>query len=143
MASRILFDTNVLLDGLLRREPWLEASSRAWDAHTSGLIEGFVAAVSFTDLFYVLSKLSGRDNARKAVRACLATFSVAAVDREVLLLADAQPGEDLEDNVQAACALALGLDASVSRDTSGFSEATVPVLSPVQLLENLPRSNQS
>lgn len=143
MVSRILFDTNVLLDVLLRREPWLEASSRAWDAHASGLVEGYVAAVSFTDLFYVLSKLSGRDSARKAIRACLATFAVAAVDREVLLIADALPGEDFEDNVQAACAQALGLDAIVSRDTSGFSAAMVPVLTPAELLDNIPRSNQS
>lgn len=142
MASRILFDTNVLLDVLLRREPWVEQSSKAWNAHTAGLVEGYVTAVGFTNLFYVLRKLAGVDRARQAVRGCLATFQVASVDRDVLLAADSLPGADFEDNVQIACAQVLGLDAIVSRDTSGFSEAPILILTPAELLDNMPRRNQ-
>lgn len=142
MALRVLFDTNVILDVLLRREPWRSDSRTAWNAHVDGLAEAYVAAISFTNLFFVLRRLTGTENARLAVRACLSTFPVVAVDREVLLIADALHGVDFEDNVQIACARILHLDAIVTRDAAGFEGTSITVLMPAELLEQLPRRNQ-
>jgi hypothetical protein len=50
-------------------------------------------------------------------------------------------GSDLEDNVSLACALAAGLDAIVTRDPKSFASSPIPVLSPAELLAQLPKDD--
>ena len=42
-----------------------------------------------------------------------------------------------EDNLQLACALEGKMDCLVTRDPSGYPGATIPVLTPAQLLAQL------
>lgn len=64
----LFFDTNVILDVLLNREPWVKEASALWKANDEGLLTGYMAASSFTDIFYVARRLAGLDSARTAVR---------------------------------------------------------------------------
>jgi hypothetical protein len=96
-----------------------------------------LVATSLTNLFYIARRFLGRDDARRAVRSCLQTFPVLAVDATLLRQADALPGTDFEDNVQLAAAVSFQLDAIVTRDLSGFPGATLPVFTPADLLSRL------
>src|SRR5688572_26864984 len=98
-----LLDTNVILDVLLKREPWVGDSGAIWRAHDAGRLRGHVMASAITDIFYVARKLVGVEPARKAVATCLAAFWICGVDRAALELAQALPGNDFEDNLQMAC----------------------------------------
>jgi predicted nucleic acid-binding protein len=134
---RALLDTNIILDVLLRREPWVAQASELWRAHDQGRLRGHVMASAITDIFYVARKLVGQDLARKAVRTCLATFEICVVDRAALELAESLPGSDLEDNLQIACAQIARLDAIVTRDQTGFAASPVQTLSPADALARL------
>ena len=46
--KRVLFDTNVVLDVLLDRQPYVEASAAAWAAVETGVAEGMLAAHAVT-----------------------------------------------------------------------------------------------
>jgi predicted nucleic acid-binding protein len=48
--KRVLFDTNVILDVLLDREPHVEASATAWATAETGRVEGMLAAHAVTTL---------------------------------------------------------------------------------------------
>jgi len=41
---RILIDTNVMLDVLLNRDPWVAQSSAVWQANDEGYIVGHITA---------------------------------------------------------------------------------------------------
>lgn len=45
---RVLFDTNILLDALLAREPFVANAAFLLDAVESGRIEGFISATTVT-----------------------------------------------------------------------------------------------
>jgi hypothetical protein len=47
------------------------------------------------------------------------------------------PGNDFEDNLQIACATLASLDLILTRDKNGFKDATIPVLSPDELVIQL------
>ncbi|HID53521.1 MAG TPA: PIN domain-containing protein [Anaerolineae bacterium] len=130
----LLPDTNVLLDVLLERKNWADASKQVWQAHNDGRIFGYVTASTLTDIFYVGRRYKGRDGVREAVRICLQSFNICDVTRQTLLLADSLPGRDFEDNVQIACALLANLNGIVTRDKSGFTAADLPVWTPEELL---------
>jgi hypothetical protein len=68
----------------------------------------------------------------------LQTFEVIPIGRAELELADSLAGHDFEDNLVLACAMVAGLDAIVTRDPRGFVGSTIPVLSPAELLAQLP-----
>jgi predicted nucleic acid-binding protein len=47
---RVLFDTNVLLDALLAREPFVGNAASLLEAIESGQIEGFMSATTARDV---------------------------------------------------------------------------------------------
>jgi hypothetical protein len=75
------------------------------------------------------------------VRRCLQTFEIIPVGRPELERADSLPGSDFEDNLQMACAALAKLDAIVTRDPSGFAGSPIPVLSPAELLAQVPQQH--
>lgn len=132
--ARLLFDTNVVLDVLLNRQPWVAEASRLWKATDEGGIVGYIVASSLTDIFYVARRLAGLDTAHRAVQVCLDAFEICPVDRSALEQAAAFPGDDFEDNVQIACASHLALDGIVTRDPQGFMSSPLPVLTPLEAI---------
>ena len=136
---RVLFDTNVLLDVLLNRDPWVTESSAVWQANDEGQIVGHITACAITDIFYIARRSTTLETARAAVRICLEAFEVCAVNRQALEQAETLPGSDFEDNLQIACASLAGLDAILTRDKKGFTAAAMPVLTPGELLTRLRR----
>lgn len=137
---RVLVDTNIILDFLLEREPFLHDAELLFQAIGSGQIIGYVTATTLTDIFYIARRhTQSIERARQAVAIILAAMDICPVDRSVLELALASNTSDFEDAVQIACAVVQGLDAIVTRDT-GFSATLISVFSVSQVLQQLESS---
>jgi len=128
--KRILFDTNVVLDVLLDRQPYVEASAAAWAAVETGISEGMLAAHAVTTIHYLVRKEMGTIKAKRIVSAILRVFGVAAVDGAVVQEAMQLPFSDFEDAVTAAAARLAGCEWIVTRDPKGFRGSPVRSLTP-------------
>ena len=128
--KKILFDTNVVLDVLLDRQPHVEASAAAWAAVETGLSEGFLAAHAVTTIHYLVRKEMGSIKAKRIISAILRVFEVAAVDGSVVQEALQLPFADFEDAVTAAAARLAGCECIVTRDPKGFRGSPVRSLTP-------------
>jgi predicted nucleic acid-binding protein len=135
--KQVLFDTNVVLDALLKRAPWDADAAACWKAIDDGEILGCITASTLTEIFYIARKHNGLASAFAAIRVCLDTFAICQVDRRALEEALALSGSDFEDNLQIACANLADLDSILTRDPGGFQNATIPILAPVALLAQL------
>jgi len=135
---RVLIDTNVVLEALLKREPWANAAKLLWEANDDGRITAYLTASTLTDIFYIARKGSGNDVARDAVKLCLEAFEICVVDRTALEEALALTGTDFEDNLQIACATLSNVEAIVTRNQSDFTNSEIQVLTPDELLKILP-----
>jgi predicted nucleic acid-binding protein len=129
-VKRILFDTNVVLDVLLDRQPHIEASAAAWAAVESGKLEGLLAAHAVTTIHYLIRKELGNTKAKRIVSAILGVFGIAAIDGAVVQEALQLPFSDFEDAVTAAAAFSAGCDCIVTRDPKGFRGSPVRCLAP-------------
>ena len=132
--KKILFDTNVVLDVLLDRQRYGEASASAWAAVESGMLEGMLAAHSVTTIHYLVRKERGNAKARQVISAILTVFGVAAVDGAEVQEALQLPFSDFEDAVTAAAARSAGCECIVTRDPKGFRGSPVRSLTPEALL---------
>ena len=132
--KRILFDTNVVLDVLLDRRPYVEASAAAWAVVETGAAEGMLAAHAVTAIHYLVRKEMGNVKARRIVSAILRVFGVAAVDGRVVQEALQLTFFDFEDAVTAAAARSAGCECIVTRDPKGFRGFPVRSLTPEAVL---------
>jgi predicted nucleic acid-binding protein len=128
--KKILFDTNVILDVLMDRKPWSDASARVWASVEGGAAEGLLAAHAVTTIHYLLRKELGNVKANRIVSSILRVFGVAAVNAPVLQEALQLPFSDFEDAVTAAAARSAGCECIVTRDPKGFRRSHVRPLSP-------------
>ena len=115
--------------------------SAVWDAHRNGRITAGIAAFTVPTVFYVVRRQTDLAHAHDAVRIALQTFEIVAVSRSTLDSARLLAGNDFEDNLQLACAIESRMNALVTRDPAGFPGATIPVLTPAELLARLPAAS--
>ena len=132
--KRVLFDITVLLDVLLDRRPYAEASAAAWAAVETGVAEGLLAAHAVTTIHYLVRKEMGATKARRIISAILRVFGVAAVDGAVIQEALQLACSDFEDAVTAAAAHLGGCDFIVTRDPRGFRGSPVRSVTPEMVI---------
>jgi predicted nucleic acid-binding protein len=140
---RVLLDTNVILDALLRRPPWHEAAVAIIEATEQHRLTCAATTLSVANLFYIGRRLVGLAKARSGMETCLKVFEIVSVDRATSDAALLLPGSDFEDNIHIAAAAAGGMDAIVTRDSVGFAQSPVRVLTPNELLASLEESPSS
>ncbi len=128
--KKILFDTNVVLDVLLDRQPHVEASAAAWAAVETGMAEGMLAAHALTTIHYLIRKEMNNVKAMRILAKILKVFGVATVDSAVVQEALQLRFSDFEDAVTAAAARLAGCEFIVTRDPKGFRGSTVRCLTP-------------
>lgn len=139
---KVLFDTNVVLDVLLAREPHVRFAAPLMAMADRGAIEGVVSATTVTTIHYIAAKAVGRDAAAGHVRQLLAVFGVAGVDRDVLIAALDIDLDDYEDAVLHEAGRADAVAAIVTRNGKDFAGATIPVFEPGELYAALVASSE-
>ncbi len=109
---RVSLDTNVILDVLLNRAPWVKAASAIWQAVDDDSLTAYIVSCTLTNIDYIARRLTNSERAHTAVKLCLDTFEICTVEQRTLIAATALAGHDFEDNVQIACAMLYGLELS-------------------------------
>lgn len=132
---KVLFDTNVLLDVFLKRDPFFEASTQLLALAEQGKIEGWMCATTVTTIHYLLVKSIGRKKAVIHLRQLLKILHVSRVTGVVLEGALESDFTDFEDAVLYHSALQEGLDIVLTRNQKDFSKSSLPVYSPSEFLK--------
>ncbi|UJB71131.1 PIN domain-containing protein [Acaryochloris sp. 'Moss Beach'] len=134
---KVLIDTNVVLDVLLERQPFVENAIALFEQIELGNIAGAIAATTLTNIFYIIRKAESREAAISAVNRLLIGLQFCAVDRQTVETALSLGLKDFEDSIQLACALLNQLDGIVTRDSKDFIGSQLPIYSPTELLSQL------
>ena len=137
---RVLLDTNILLDVLLRRIPWEAESTAIFQASEESRLTSAVTSLSVANMYYVARRHSGREKAIEAVRQSLKVCEILSVERDTLHGALALPGKDFEDNIQIVAAVEAAVNALVTRNAADFTACPLPVWTPQELLAKLSAS---
>ena len=131
---KVLFDTNVVLDHLLAREPHADNAEQLLSLVDTGRIDGVICSTTATTISCLAAKAVGTAAAAEHLRKLLAIFAVAGVDRAVLQGALDLGFPDFEDAVLHEAACSVGAAAIVTRNGKDYARSALPVVDPVELL---------
>ncbi|WP_289500421.1 PIN domain-containing protein [Gloeocapsopsis sp. IPPAS B-1203] len=133
----MLFDSDVLLDVLAQRQPFVIASAQALNTVTQQQVQGYVSGHAVTNIFYVLRRQIGNQSARQQLAKILQHIQVASVTDEVIRQALQSSMTDFEDAVTSAVANVAGLEVIVTRNTPDFMASSVCAMMPQDFLTML------
>jgi len=134
---KILFDTNVILDVMLDREPFSEPASQLMSLVESGKIIGLLCATTVTTIHYLSTKVMGPIKAQNKIKELMILFEVAAVNRSVIEDALVAKFTDFEDAVIYQAARHAGAEVIVTRDPKGFKRSKLPIYNSNEMLKVL------
>lgn len=132
---RVFLDTNILLDVLLNREPFVADSESAilrCEAQGAGM---FIAWHGLATAYYPLKRGRTETEALAEVDKILAWARVADGMDAQARHARSLGFNDFEDALQAASAEACAADWIVTRNAQDFSTSAVPAITPENFLK--------
>ena len=130
---KILVDTNVIMDQILKREPFYYDSNRVIQMCLDNKIEGYLAAHTITNLFYMLRKTFSNNERREIILDLFNTFNVEAINTSKLIRALINENfKDFEDRLQIECAIAIEADYIITRDKNDFSDSEISCVTPAE-----------
>jgi predicted nucleic acid-binding protein len=133
---RLLLDTNIVVDILSGRDGYAD-SLNVLKCCEVKRAEGFVSAITVTDVMYILRKLVAPEGVRDAVLTLTSIVDVADVSKADIKGAFSCGMGDFEDAVQAMCAKRIGADYIVTRNVKDFAVSPVRAVLPDGLLRFL------
>jgi len=135
MPRQVFVDADVILDLLLAREPFFDASAELFLLFQEGRMEGFTSPVVFANLFYILQQGMPAREAFIALRKLRLLLGVLSVGETVVDRALASSFGDFEDAIQYYTAVARKLDAFVTRNKKDYKAAEIPILDAAECVE--------
>ena len=131
---RLLIDTNVILDDVLKRPDHLAASHLVISFYGTDH-DAWIAWHSLSNLFYILRKfLQSSEGAQNLIKDLLDWIHVSPVEHSDALRAFTLGLTDFEDALQIVAAESCQADFIVTRDSSHYAKSTVPAVTPTQFL---------
>lgn len=130
---RLLFDTNVVLDVMLNREPYAAASAEVLSRVEAGDLTGCICATTVTTVHYLAARALGAERSLSEVKKLLSLFEIAPVGRAVLETALDLGFADYEDAVIHEAARQVSAQGIVTRNSRDFRKAALPVYAPEEL----------
>ena len=134
---RLLIDANILLDVLQNREPFVEASSVIWKLCETEQAEGFVSALTFANLVYVMRKELSPEKIADVLHRLSLIFSFTELGTSDLIHAADLHWDDYEDAVQSVTAERIHADYIITRNVRDFVKSDVMAFTPSELLARI------
>ncbi|MCL1793506.1 MAG: PIN domain-containing protein [Oscillospiraceae bacterium] len=137
-----LIDTNVILDFMLRREPYYENAAKINILSEKGYISAYISASAVTDIFYIAKKeLRSRDAAVALIKSLLKTIRIASVTENSIHEALDLNWDDFEDCVQYVAGRSVSADYVITRNPNDFADSQIYVISPDEFLAQITSQN--
>jgi len=134
---KILIDTNVILDIILERKPFVEHAVLLFKTASKRQFSLFISATTVTDIYYITRKEKGRDIALGFIKDLLRFINIASVNKRVILQSLESDMPDFEDAIQTFSAQQEGIEIIVTRNEADFEHSGLSIYNPESFLKSL------
>ena len=130
-----LIDTNIIIDFILKRQPFEKESTIIMKKCATREIQGFVAFHSISNLWYILRKIPDNERRDWLVNVCKCLTVIGANHDEVLNAIKQNDFKDFEDCLQDRCAVGIKANYIITRNIDDFMGSEVPAILPEDFLK--------
>ena len=130
----VFCDINFFLEIFIKRAPFYSSAAALFKMIEEKKLKGYLCALSFPTLYYLLSKELKRENAINILEKVRIVFHVAAVDERVIDLSLTSNFSDFEDAVQYYSAIQVKSECLITRNKGDYKVDILPVLTPEEFL---------
>jgi predicted nucleic acid-binding protein len=127
----VYFDTNVIVDVLLKREPFFKASFEALSKIADKTATGIIGASAITDIYYIVNKeLKDKEKSLKLIFNILKILLLVETAPEDIFMAKNLSMQDFEDSVISAIAKRNDANYIITRNIDDFENSPVATITP-------------
>ena len=124
-----MIDTNIVLDVILNRKPFVEDAVKVFRQAEKGQIEAYITASSVTDLVYILKKAYTLTEIKTHLKEMFQFIKITGITPGMITSALDKDAPDFEDAVMMECARQSGMEIIITRNKPDFKNSNVPCLS--------------
>lgn len=135
--DKLFLDTNVVLDLLGERVPFYESVAKIASLADSVQITIVVSALSYSTIFYLLSKFEDCEIVKEKLRKLKVISETADLTDRIIEKGLESNFNDFEDALQYHCAISKDCNIIITRNIKDFKESVIPVLSPNEYLNSI------
>jgi predicted nucleic acid-binding protein len=133
--SKLLIDTNVVLDLLSKRESFYDSVAKLFSLADKNKLKLSISSLTFANTNYVLTRLKSAIESREILRRFRVLVQVLSLDDKIIDLAlNDSSFKDFEDGLQYYSAIENGQNIIITRDLKDFKESKIPVMTPEEYL---------
>lgn len=133
MIQRVFLDTNVIIDLLMNRHPFVAEAGRIFTLKEIFDFDVVVSALTIANLAYSIDRLKKKPH--RPIAKLLPLVKIVDLTSAIIEETVISAFDDFEDGIQHASALAAKVDVIVTRNGKDFKHSIIPVMSPRQFLE--------
>ncbi|MEA3450724.1 MAG: PIN domain-containing protein [Bacteroidota bacterium] len=140
--KKVYFDTNILLDFVLKRKKFNAIAAKLIDLVVEEQIIGFINGASIVSIHYILSKNRNKTLALEFVNDIMDIFEIARLDKDIIQSALNSNFSDFEDALHEFSAIDAGVEIIVTRNIKDFTTYRLQVYKPEQLIKYIGKTEK-
>ena len=138
----ILIDANVILDVLMKREPFFGESRACLEYCMNRKVSGYVALHTISNIWYTLRKIPAQQRRQWLMDICQMLQVAGVAHEEVCKAIQMSDFSDFEDCLQDRCAKGVEAQYIVTRNIADFTHSEIPAISPTDFLKLINRAKK-
>jgi predicted nucleic acid-binding protein len=133
--SRILIDTNIVIDLLSRRKEFYDEAANLFSRADKNELVLTISSLTFANTNYILTKLKTAKEAREILRKFKFLVEILSLDDKITQLALSDDDfPDFEDGLQYYSAMENQIDLIITRNKKDFKNSNIPVFTAKEFL---------
>ncbi len=134
---KIFLDSDVLLDYLTAREPFLNEIKIIIDKGIKKEVKLFTSSLIIANIHYFISKVENSKRAISKIEKLVSFIKILSVGESEILESIKSKFKDFEDSIQNSCAISQKMDLIVTRNVKDFKLSKLPILTPKEFVIKL------
>lgn len=136
--KNILIDSDILMDFLVKRNPFFRDASKILTLCERKEINGYTTPVIISNIYYLMRRVDKHETAIKKLRKLMDFIDIAVIDKQDIIRALESDFSDFEDALQNyAAEKSRKIDAIITRNIKDYKHSALNVLTPTEFLNIL------
>lgn len=133
--KNLFLDTNVVIDVLANRQPYVQPAAQLFDLAEKGKINLFISALSYATLYYIIKKNCTHKEMISLLQDLNGLTETLDVTKDIITKSLMSDFRDFEDSIQYNTALSnKKINVIVTRNVKDYKNSSIAVLTPDEAL---------